>query len=213
MKDLILVDEIINGTASQVMKAQSTLYRKYEGMLRGNLNKKFSLDEFEVDSIIATTFEKAFRKIETYNSEFSFSTWLIRIAKNSTIDSFRAKKRVSTVSFTDFHSGSEDSDAKDYDPVDPDSTGGFDLQMEDDYDLQLIETLLGNLPNERDREIMRMKYLEDLTHREVGERLDIPQGTIQSIVNKSIKILQSVAGEYVDQREDNINEDLINDYE
>lgn len=212
MQDLELIEQMKVGSTSEVMKAQTRLYNKYQGQLTSYINRIFTLEDFEVDSIVAKTFEKAFRKIDTFDDEYSFSTWLLRIGKNTAIDSFRGKKKIQTVSFTNFHHGSEESESRDYDPVDPDSKDDFDLDMEHNYDMQLIEKLLQHLPSERDRQIVRMKYLEDLTHREVSERLSIPMGTIQSIVNKSIKLMQSIAEDYRDDREDNIDDDLINEF-
>ncbi len=212
MEDLKLIEDLKTGTAPSRAKAQSRLYTKYNKTLVSYINRKFDLADFEVDSIVAITFEKAFRKIDTYNDEFSFVTWLMKIAKNSTIDSFRSKKKINAVSFTNFNSGSDKLEAKDYDPVDPMTSQGFSLSMESDYDMDLINTLLSHLPSDRDRQIMKMKYLEDLTHREVGERLGIAMGTIQSIVNKSIKHLQSIADDYREDRDDNIDNDLINEY-
>ncbi|MDD4639280.1 MAG: sigma-70 family RNA polymerase sigma factor, partial [Bacteroidales bacterium] len=43
----------------------------------------------DAEDITQETFNKAFRNLSTYNSEWAFSTWLITIAKNSALDFYR----------------------------------------------------------------------------------------------------------------------------
>jgi RNA polymerase sigma-70 factor, ECF subfamily len=58
-------------------------------------------NETDTDDIVIETFAKAFDKINTYNSEFGFNTWLITIAKNVHIDMLRKKKSTLFLEITD----------------------------------------------------------------------------------------------------------------
>lgn len=48
-------------------------------------------NEYEAEDITIETFSKAFDKISTFDSNYSFSTWLITISKNIQIDKTRKK--------------------------------------------------------------------------------------------------------------------------
>ena len=48
-------------------------------------------NEHEAEDITIETFSKAFDKIQTFDSKYTFSTWLITISKNIQIDKYRKK--------------------------------------------------------------------------------------------------------------------------
>ena len=48
-------------------------------------------NEHEAEDITIETFAKAFDKIETFDENYTFSTWLITISKNIQIDKTRKK--------------------------------------------------------------------------------------------------------------------------
>ena len=48
-------------------------------------------DEYEAEDITIETFAKAFDKIETFDENYEFGTWLIAISKNIQIDKTRKK--------------------------------------------------------------------------------------------------------------------------
>lgn len=50
-------------------------------------------NENDAEDITIQTFSKAFDKIDTYNSDYKFKTWLITIAKNLYRDTLRKKKK------------------------------------------------------------------------------------------------------------------------
>ena len=49
-------------------------------------------NENDAEDLCLQAFSKAFDKIETYNDEFTFSTWLTSIAKNLHVDLIRKEK-------------------------------------------------------------------------------------------------------------------------
>lgn len=53
---------------------------------------KRTQNENDAEDITIQTFSKAFDKIETFNPEHSFKTWLIAISKNLHIDLLRKEK-------------------------------------------------------------------------------------------------------------------------
>jgi RNA polymerase sigma factor (sigma-70 family) len=49
-------------------------------------------------------------------------------------------------------------------------------------------------PARRDREVVRLRYEEDLLRREIGERIGLPQTHVSRILRSSIRTMRQVAG-------------------
>jgi len=86
---------ILNKQIKAAIEGNQTAYKilldNYWNLVFGLLLKRLN-NEFEAEEISIETFSKAFDKLSHYNPAFSFSTWLITIAKNIQIDKFRKKK-------------------------------------------------------------------------------------------------------------------------
>ena len=54
---------------------------------------KRTQNEIDAEDITIQTFSKAFHKIDLFNNEYKFSTWLITISKNIHYDILRKKKK------------------------------------------------------------------------------------------------------------------------
>jgi RNA polymerase sigma-B factor len=67
---------------------------------------------------------------------------------------------------------------------------GFGL-AEDRATLERLMTALG----EREREVLRLRFVEDLTLGEIGERIGVSQMQISRIIRQSLSRLRSAAGE------------------
>ena len=48
---------------------------------------------------------------------------------------------------------------------------------------------------DRDREVLRLRFVEDLTQAEIGERIGVSQMQISRIIRQSLARLRSAAGE------------------
>lgn len=84
---LALIEQAKQG--SQI--AYSTLLNFYwKAIYNFQINR--TEDEDEAEDITIKTFAKAFDKLNTYNSEYSFETWLFTISRNINIDHFRKQK-------------------------------------------------------------------------------------------------------------------------
>jgi RNA polymerase sigma-70 factor (ECF subfamily) len=55
---------------------------------------KRTQNEIDAEDITIQTFSKAFHKIDLFNNEYKFSTWLITISKNIHYDILRKKKNI-----------------------------------------------------------------------------------------------------------------------
>ena len=140
-----------------------------------NFVYRIVLDRSEADDAVQETFLKLWRNIGKYKEDENFKSWLYRIARNTAIDSLRKKNRKKPIAFS-FLGGNDDTPIEETiaDPAPlPDELVALAENKE------LVESLLKNL-SPSDREIIVLKYAEQMTFNEIGEILGEPLNTVKS---------------------------------
>lgn len=160
----------------------SILEKKYSKII-ASLIRKMIKDEDDVADLTQETFIKAFNALPTYKSEYSFSSWIFRIASNGCID-FLRKKRFPTISLNKpMDSGDDDLYI---DIEDTDTTP--DIRLINDERKNIIAEAVEALPDNYKR-IIKMRHFEELDYGEISEKLDIPLGTVKANLFRARKIL------------------------
>src|SRR5690606_27666639 len=99
VEDFRLIDEAVGGND----KAYAKLLQRYKRPVY-HMILKMVRNADDAEDLTIESFAKAFLSLHRFKKDFSFSTWLFRIATNNTIDFIR-KKKLNTLSientFTD----------------------------------------------------------------------------------------------------------------
>ncbi len=174
---------LIKGALKGSQKAFSDLMEMYWDDIISTLKSKNAPDNV-VEDIALITFTKAFDKLDTYNNEFAFKTWLSTISQNTLIDYFRKHKNT-TVSidevFTD-ESGNEfkmDFKSKTLSPEEE--------LIESQEDIE-VKKLINLLPNNYS-EILNLRYLKHCSYKEISEELKIPINNVKIRIMRGRKLL------------------------
>lgn len=124
------------------------------------------------EDISSDVFLKAWKKIDQFKSG-EFVAWLYTIARNAVIDYYRQNKDIKDVD--DFWDLSDDQD----------------ILLETDK-LIMIEKLKKIMSsfNNNDREILIMRFWQDLSFAEIAQLLDKEQGAVKMSCMRAIKKLQ-----------------------
>ncbi|MEI7513228.1 MAG: RNA polymerase sigma factor, partial [bacterium] len=141
-------------------------------------------DENEADDVLQEIFIKVFINLNDYDPSLQFSSWIYRIAHNETISFFRKKNvRPSVLTLS-----AEDTDV-------------FFSQLADDKDFvelanqrddrRVILELL-SLLDQKYREILILRFLEEKSYTEIGDILKIPEGTVGTLVNRGKQKLKEI---------------------
>ena len=77
--------ELIELALKQHQGAFIILYTRYNDGVRAHISHYIKQKE-DIEDICIESFQKAFNQISSYNSEYRFSTWLYRIARNTAFD-------------------------------------------------------------------------------------------------------------------------------
>lgn len=138
-------------------------------------------NENEAEDLTIRCFGKAFEKIMTYNEAYGFKTWLTTIAKNLHIDQLRKKSNTNITT-----EASQEVVQKIADSA---------PSPEDDLiRKQRLETLLNTIKNlkPRYREVIQLKYLQELSIKQMAEKLNSSESTVKVKLMRARKLLAEI---------------------
>jgi RNA polymerase sigma-70 factor (ECF subfamily) len=140
-------------------------------------------NENDAEDITIQSFSKAFDKIETYNGNYEFKTWLIAISKNLHIDLIRKKKSI-------ISSTSANNDEEDYYGVIDDSPSPEDQLITEQNLKKLLRDIKKLKPHYQD--VINLRYFQELTYKEIAAHLDEPISNIKVKLLRSKKLLAEI---------------------
>ncbi|MDF2455139.1 MAG: rpoE [Cytophagaceae bacterium] len=138
----------------------------------------------DAEDLTIEAFAKAFKNLQKFNPEFTFSTWLFRIATNNCID-FMRKKKLATTSI----SGTYKDDAGEN--VDMEFKDGGLNPMEEAIKAQkvaLVQSIVTKLPPKY-QTLVKLRYFEELSYEEIAVELDAPLGTVKAQLHRARELL------------------------
>jgi len=175
-------DELVENATGGDEKAYKKLVEKYERALYFHILKMIK-DKKQVDDLVQETFVKAFDNLNSYNTNYAFSTWLYRIATNHTIDYLR-KKKLQTLSIDD--------------PVKtrdgemqiqlPDKSAGTDRNIIRKQRQKIVQKAIGDLP-EKYKSVIELRHMEEKSYQEIADVLDLPLGTVKAHIFRARELL------------------------
>lgn len=172
-----VLDDLILRAKENDQKAFNELFNRYWDIVYNFLIARLK-NEYFSEQLAIETFAKVFDKIYSYDSTFRFETWIISIAKNHYIDWQRKARREYQLRDT--------SDIRKYDlPSDvPNAEERLITSQKVDEVLGCIKRL-----KRESRTIIKLYYIEDLSLKEVAQRLNQPLNTIKVKIFRSKKQL------------------------
>lgn len=180
LEDFRLIDLAVSGQDEQAYADLMKRYRKpvYHMILKMIRN----VDDAEDLTIEA--FAKAFKNLHKFKKDFTFSTWLFRIATNNTIDFIR-KKRLDTMSI---HSSYKD-DNGDAVTIDVEDKN---LNPQEEaikgQKIELVRMFVTKLPAKYQR-LVKMRYFDELSYDEIAKELDAPLGTVKAQLHRARELM------------------------
>lgn len=141
---------------------------------------KITQNEHEAEDFTQETFLKIIRNIEKFDVECNtkFSTYLITVAKNCYIDNFRKQSKVNYSSLEE----SFELEDKNY---------NLENTVLDALEGKATLEKLGDLSKEQSL-VIKLKYIEGLTLKEIGDRLNIEPKTVKSRIHNGIEKLRKM---------------------
>ncbi|MCB0471504.1 MAG: RNA polymerase sigma factor [Flavobacteriaceae bacterium] len=163
------LDKLIQQCKQNDIDAQAEIYQLYASKLFA-LCLKYSKNYQEAQDNLQNSFLNIFNKIGQYSFKGSFEGWIKRLTINTVLQTYREKNILNLVTEV----------IPDVEEVEVD-----DEQIPLDYLLKLIQ----ELPNKY-RMVFNMYVLDDYSHREIAEMLNISEGTSKSNLHRARMILK-----------------------
>ena len=135
------------------------------------------------------TFSKAFCQLHRYSPTGTFSSWLFSIGVNTYIDHLRRRK-IDTVSLGSIQRSNE-GDFLEYQIASPQPDPEEKL-IRNERDKALHEVV--SELKQPYRQIVEMRYYEDLSYEQIADKLKIPMGTVKIRLMRAKNLMQSIAG-------------------
>lgn len=132
---------------------------------------------YDADEAAQEAFVAAWRALPNFRGDAKFSTWLYRLTTNAAIDVMRREKRHQTVGDGEMVDLADDADS-------PQETVERTEQQE------AMQKALATLSEEY-REVLLLRYMEELDYAEIAEVLQLPSGTVKSRINRAKAALKT----------------------
>lgn len=180
LEDFKLIDMAIEGDDKAYAKLLTRYRRPVYHMI---LKMVRNIDDAE--DLTMESFSKAFRSLHKFKKDFTFSTWLFRIATNNTIDYIR-KKKLHTLSientYTDDDGQSVSMDVQDKNNLDPQEEA-IRSQKE-----EIIQLFVNMLPGKYQK-LVRLRYFHELSYEEIADEIEAPLGTVKAQLHRARELM------------------------
>lgn len=164
----------------------------FEQLMRGNEKRIYNLalrmtgNPDDAMDLSQEAFLNAWRGLKFFKGESSFSTWLYRLASNVCIDYLRKQSRRREISPTVSLEEGEES------PLDlPDERYSPEVLLERREKRRAVERGLARL-NDGQRQVLVMRELSGMSYQEIGQALDLEEGTVKSRIARARMALRKI---------------------
>jgi RNA polymerase sigma-70 factor (ECF subfamily) len=178
LEDIEVIKRILDGDKD----AFAVIQKKYTRII-SSLIRRMVKDEADVVDLTQDTFIKAYNALDKFQLDYSFSSWLFKIASNTCID-FLRKKRFNLVPL---HRQNNDSEEEEIIEI-KDDTYTPDTELLAKERKEALLQAIADLPDNY-KEIIKLRHGEDLDYAEIAIRLDLPLGTVKAHLFRARKLL------------------------
>lgn len=177
-RDIELVSKVVEGDEQALRLLIDTYAPPVYRFLSRLIN-----DRAVADDLTQETFIKVWKNISRFNKNKTLRPWIFRIARNSAFDFLRKKRSTPFSRLTESEFFWVDSLAYDKEPT--------EVAIHTENAKRIHELL--RLLSEKDREILIMHYLDELSGREISEIIDLPYETIKTRLRRARIAFRKIA--------------------
>jgi RNA polymerase sigma-70 factor, ECF subfamily len=152
----------------------------WESIVRQNWRKVFNVAykfvgrHDEAEDLTQDIFLKIFKALGTFDRRANFQTWIVSISRNLCIDHYRSVRKERQTIARDVDAGNLQPASKERGP----------LALAEHQDLRAtLRAALHELPPAL-RTAVVLRDLQELSYQEIADRLQLPEGTVKSRINR-----------------------------
>lgn len=146
---------------------------RYERRLFAYIKRISYFSTEDIEDILQEIFIKVYRNLNEFDNYFKFSTWIYRIARNTTFDAIRKKHtRPQSVRLED----------DDFVKIFRSSTD-LEKELKIKDELTKIKSIIESLPFKY-KEVLILKFIEEKSYEEIMDIVKKPKGTIATLISR-----------------------------
>ncbi len=185
-----VVERLIQDCIKGDRKSQQFLYQTYYGKMLVVCYRYASTNE-EAKDILHDGFIKVFQKLKSFKNTGSFEGWIRRIMVNNAIDHIRKRKELLTFE------GDSSLEIMKNKLAEDDNDDEIFLKAQAEVLVKLIQQL-----SPAYRTVFNLFVVEDYSHKDIAEELEISVGTSKSNLAKAKQRLKELYLNYLDDKQE-----------
>lgn len=179
--------DLIAGCIAGDRKMQEELYNRFASKMYA-VCLRYANNSDDAQDLLQEGFIKVYKNLHRFRAEGSFEGWIRRVFINSSIEHYRKKQaKLTTVS------------DKEENTIEDSDISALDSLAERDI-INLIQDLSPGY-----RTVFNLYVIEGYSHREIGELLNISEGTSKSQLARAKSILQKKVTQYLSDTQKSYN--------
>jgi RNA polymerase sigma-70 factor (ECF subfamily) len=139
-----------------------------------NIAYKFTGKHDEAEDLTQDVFLKIFKSLDTFDRRANFQTWLVSVSRNLCIDHYRSVRKERETIDRDVDAGELSPVAQTVSPV---------AALEHADRVELLKKALDQLPPTL-RSAVLLRDIQELSYQEIADKLNLPEGTVKSRINR-----------------------------
>jgi RNA polymerase sigma-70 factor (ECF subfamily) len=139
-----------------------------------NIAYKFTGKHDEAEDLTQDVFLKIFKSLDTFDRRANFQTWLVSVSRNLCIDHYRSVRKERETIDRDVDAGELTPAAVTISPI---------AALEQADRVTLLKKALAFLPPTL-RSAVLLRDIQELSYQEIADRLQLPEGTVKSRINR-----------------------------
>jgi RNA polymerase sigma-70 factor (ECF subfamily) len=139
-------------------------------------------NENDAEDVTIQTFSRAFDRIETFDDNYKFKTWLITISKNIHIDLLRKEKNSISQVIS--------KDNKQVLHVVDESPSAEDTLINEQHLAKLLRDIKKLKPHYQ--EVINLRYFQELSYKEISKQLNEPMNNVKVKLLRAKKLLAEI---------------------
>lgn len=161
----------------------SCLYDRYEARLMRYIKRLTHSSDAEAEDILQESFIQIWKNLHGFDQNLKLSSWIYRIVHNQAVSAFRKKKSFGKDENQPWDNRLDASIPDDAPLADGEEALGLDLNM---------HGVLEQMPLPY-KEVLVLKFLENMSYEEISDVLKLPEGTVATRINRAKKAFRKLA--------------------
>ncbi len=137
----------------------------------------------EIDDVVQEVFIKLHRSLSSFRGDSSLKTYVIRMSINKSLDALRKRKRMRWMQPFGLA-----------DEREPEASERSDQELDESDRRKVLRAAVDRLPDKQ-RAVVVLRLIEDLSTEETSQALGIPYGTVLSRLKRGVERLKNELGD------------------